>query len=103
MYWRNSTRKSIIGYKILVYGYNHRKWVLGGNFMIILDRETIIDGLIELRNEEEQNNKIIIDNITRIIRKKNVSDIDKLKMINNEIGKILIIWKGVCKYILLFL
>ena len=59
--------------------------------MIILDRETIIDGLIELRNEEEQNNKIIIDNITRIIRKKNVSDIDKLKMINNEIGKILII------------
>ena len=40
--------------------------------MIILDRETIIDGLIELRNEEEYNNKIIIDNITRIIRKKNV-------------------------------
>ena len=39
--------------------------------MIILDRETIIDGLIELRNEEEYNNKIIIDNITRIIRKKN--------------------------------
>ena len=63
----------------------------GGNFMIILDRETIIDGLIELRNEEEYNNKIIIDNITRIIRKKNVSDIDKLKMINNEIGKILTI------------
>jgi len=63
--------------------------------MIILDRETIIDGLIELRNEEEYNNKIIIDNITRIIRKKNVSDMDKLKMINNELGKVLIIWKEV--------
>ena len=59
--------------------------------MIILDRETIIDGLIELRNEEEYNNKIRIDNITRIIRKKNVSDMDKLKMINNELGKVLII------------
>ena len=58
--------------------------------MIILDRETIIDGLIELRNEEEYNNKIIIDNITRIIRKKNISDMDKLKMINNELGKVLI-------------
>jgi len=63
--------------------------------MIILDRETIIDGLIELRNEEEYNNKIIIENITRIIRKKNVSDMDKLKMINNELGKVLIIWKEV--------
>lgn len=58
--------------------------------MIILDRETIIDGLIELRNEEEYNNKIIIDNITKIIRKKNISDVDKLKMINNEINKVLI-------------
>ena len=63
--------------------------------MIILDRETIIDGLIELRNEEEYNNKIIIENITRIIRKKNISDMDKLKMINNELGKVLIIWKEV--------
>jgi len=63
--------------------------------MIILDRETIIDGLIELRNEEEYNNKIIIENITRIIRKKNISDVDKLKMINNELGKVLIIWKEV--------
>ena len=63
--------------------------------MIILDRETIIDGLIELRNEEEYNNKIIIENITRIIRKKNVSDMDKLKMINNELGKVLTIWKEV--------
>ena len=59
--------------------------------MIVLNRESIIKGLIELRNEEEYNNKIIIENITRIIRKKNISDMDKLKMINNELGKVLII------------
>lgn len=59
--------------------------------MIVLDRESIIDGLIDLRKEEEYENKIIIENIKRIVREKNISDLEKLKMINNELGKVLIV------------
>lgn len=62
-----------------------------GSFMIVLDRESIIDGLIDLRKEEEYENKIIIENIKRIVREKNISDLEKLKMINNELGKVLIV------------
>lgn len=59
--------------------------------MIVLDRESIIEGLIDLRKEEEYENKIIIENIKQIIKEKHTSDFDKLKMINNEIGKVLTI------------
>ncbi|MGL5312706.1 MAG: hypothetical protein ACRC92_05630 [Peptostreptococcaceae bacterium] len=59
--------------------------------MIVLDRESIIDGLIDLRKEEEYENRIIIENIKRIVRDKNISDFEKLKMVNNELGKVLIV------------
>ena len=40
--------------------------------MIVLNRESIIEGLIEIRKEEDD-----------------ISNLDKLKLINNELGKIL--------------
>lgn len=59
--------------------------------MIVLSRESIIEGLIELREEEENENKSIINNIKNIINKKDINDLEKLKLINNEIGKILLV------------
>ena len=56
--------------------------------VIILNRENIIDGLIELREEENLENRIIIDNIKSIINLKDISNLEKLKLINNELGKI---------------
>ena len=56
--------------------------------MIIINRENIIDGLIELREEENLENRIIIDNIKSIINLKDISNLEKLKLINNELGKI---------------
>lgn len=58
--------------------------------MIVLSRESIIEGLIELREEEENENKSIINNIKNIINKKDINDLEKLKLINNEIGKVLL-------------
>lgn len=60
--------------------------------MIELSRENIIEGLIELREEEGNENKLIIDNIKNIINKKETDDLEKLKLINNELGKILSAW-----------
>ncbi|MGL5348215.1 MAG: hypothetical protein ACRDA3_12755 [Peptostreptococcaceae bacterium] len=59
--------------------------------MITLNRENIIEGLIELRKEEEDETKSIIENIKIIITKNGISDVEKLKLINNEMGKRLII------------
>lgn len=58
--------------------------------MIVLSRENIIEGLIELREESDFENKKIINNIKYIINKKDVDDIDKLKLINNELGKVIL-------------
>ena len=59
--------------------------------MIVLSRESIIEGLIELREEEENENRSIINNIKEIINKKDINDLEKLKLINNEIGKVLLV------------
>ena len=57
--------------------------------MIVLDRESIIEGLIEIRKEEDLENSIIVNNIKSIIDLNDISNLDKLKLINNELGKIL--------------
>lgn len=57
--------------------------------MIVLNRESIIEGLIEIRKEEDLENSIIVNNIKSIIDLNNISNLDKLKLINNELGKIL--------------
>lgn len=57
--------------------------------MIVLNRESIIEGLIEIRKEEDLENSIIVNNIKLIIDLNDISNLDKLKLINNELGKIL--------------
>ena len=57
--------------------------------MIVLNRESIIEGLIEIRKEEDLENSIIVNNIKSIIDINDISNLDKLKLINNELGKIL--------------
>ena len=57
--------------------------------MIVLNRESIIEGLIEIRTEEDLENSIIVNNIKSIIDLNDISNLDKLKLINNELGKIL--------------
>ena len=57
--------------------------------MIVLNREIIIEGLIEIRKEEDLENSIIVNNIKSIIDLNDISNLDKLKLINNELGKIL--------------
>ena len=57
--------------------------------MIVLNRESIIEGLIEIRKEEDLENSIIFNNIKSIIDLNDISNLDKLKLINNELGKIL--------------
>ena len=57
--------------------------------MIVLNRESIIEGLIEIRKEEDLENSIIVNNIKSIIDLNDISNLDKLKLIKNELGKIL--------------
>lgn len=57
--------------------------------MIVLNRESIIEGLIEIRKEEDLENSIIVNNIKSIIDLNDISNLDKLKLINIELGKIL--------------
>ena len=57
--------------------------------MIVLNRESIIEGLIEIRKEEDLENSIIVNNIKSIIDLNDISNLYKLKIINNELGKIL--------------
>ena len=57
--------------------------------MIVLNRESIIEGLIEIRKEDDLENSIIVNNIKSIIDLNDISNLDKLKLINNELGKIL--------------
>ena len=57
--------------------------------MIVLNRESIIEGLIEIRKEEHLETSIIVNNIKSIIDLNDISNLEKLKLINNELGKIL--------------
>ena len=50
--------------------------------MIVLNRESIIEGLIEIRKEEDLENSIIVNNIKSIIDLNDISNLDKLKLIN---------------------
>lgn len=58
--------------------------------MIVLSRESIIEGLIELREKRDTENKLIINNIKGIINNPEINDLDKLKLINNEMSKVVL-------------
>lgn len=71
-------------------GHNPNKIYRGyGIKMIVLNRESIINGLIELKKEEDRESRIIVNNIKSIISLNDISDLEKLNLINNELGKIL--------------
>ena len=55
--------------------------------MIVLNREKIIDGLLEMKKEEESLNEIIVNNIKNIVSLDEISNQEKLKLINSELGK----------------
>ena len=55
--------------------------------MIVLNRESIIEGLIEIRKEEDLENSIIVNNIKSIIDLNDISNLDKLKLINPIISQ----------------
>ena len=78
-------------FKINSHGHNLNKNYRGYYInMIVLNRENIINGLIELRKEEDLENTIIVNNIKSIINLNDISNLEKLKLINNELGKILL-------------
>ena len=52
--------------------------------MIVLNRESIIEGLIEIRKEEDLENSIIVNNIKSIIDLNDISNLDKLKLITSK-------------------
>ena len=57
--------------------------------MIVLNREKIIDGLLEIKKEEDSLNETIVNNIKNIVSLDEISNQEKLKLINSEFGKIL--------------
>ena len=57
--------------------------------MIVLNREKIIDGLLEIKKEEDSLNETIVNNIKNIVSLDEISNQEKLKLINSELGKIL--------------
>ena len=58
---------------------------------MVLSRENIIEGLIDLKSERENESKKIILKIKEIVENQNMDDMEKLKLINNELGKMLVI------------
>lgn len=58
--------------------------------MIELDRKSIIEGIIEIQEEEELENKKVLNKISYILNKKELNDLEKLKSINDELGRLLL-------------
>lgn len=58
--------------------------------MIALDRKSILEGILELQKEEELENKKALNTIKYIINKRDISDFEKLKHINEELSKLLL-------------
>ncbi|QJA09749.1 hypothetical protein HF520_12830 [Romboutsia sp. CE17] len=59
--------------------------------MIELDRQNIIDGILELQREEEFKLKSALKSIKLVLDEDGISDFDKLKYINAQIGDIMML------------
>lgn len=59
--------------------------------MIELDRQNIIDGILELQREEEFKLKSALKSIKLVLDEDRISDFDKLKYINAQIGDIMML------------
>ncbi|MGL5694891.1 MAG: hypothetical protein ACRCXA_12490 [Peptostreptococcaceae bacterium] len=57
--------------------------------MIELDRQSIIEGILELQREEEFKLKSALKSIKLVLNEDGISDFDKLKHINSQLGDIM--------------
>lgn len=58
---------------------------------MVLNRECIIDGFIELKEDKEKESALIISKVKEIMLDENISDIEKIKMINTQICRVLVV------------
>ncbi|MGL5327702.1 MAG: hypothetical protein ACRDD7_00445 [Peptostreptococcaceae bacterium] len=56
-----------------------------------LNRQSIIEGIMELQKEEEFKLKTALKSIRLILNEDGVSDFDKLKYINSQLGDIIML------------
>ena len=56
-----------------------------------LGRQSIIDGILELQKEEEFKLKSAIKSIKLVLNEDGISDFDKLKYINSQLGDIMML------------
>lgn len=59
--------------------------------MMELNRQNIIDGILELQKEEEFKLKSALKSIKLILNEDGISDFDKLKYINAQLGDIIML------------
>jgi len=78
-------------YIIYIYAHNLNKYILGGINIMELGRQSIIEGILELQKEEEFKLKSAIKSIKLILNEDNISDFDKLKYINSQLGDIMML------------
>ena len=78
-------------YIYLIYVNNLDKYIVGGIDMMELNRQNIIDGILELQKEEEFKLKSALKSIKLILNEDGISDFDKLKYINAQLGDIIML------------
>ena len=59
--------------------------------MIELGRQSIIEGILELQKEEEFKLRSAIKSIKLVLNEDGLSDFDKLKYINSQLGNIMML------------
>lgn len=59
--------------------------------MMELDRQSIVEGILELQREEEFKIKSALKSIRLILNEDGISDFDKLKSINSQLGDIIML------------
>lgn len=59
--------------------------------MIELGRQNIIEGILELQKEEEFKLRSAIKSIKLVLNEDGLSDFDKLKYINSQLGDIMML------------
>ena len=78
-------------YIFSIYVHNLDKYIIGGIDMIELNRQNIVEGILELQREEEFKLKSALKSIRLILDEDGISDFDKLKFINSQLGDIIML------------
>ena len=78
-------------YIFSIYVHNLDNYIIGGIDMIELNRQNIVEGILELQREEEFKLKSALKSIRLILDEDGISDFDKLKFINSQLGDIMML------------